>query len=76
MYFNFKNVFGTAAQRTLVTTDLNDSVVIPEGAYSIASLNRYLLEVAGALGPFVKIMAARDGISGYDIRKYTTKADL
>lgn len=43
MYFNFKNIFGTATQRTLVTTDLGDSVVIPEGAYSLNSLNKFLL---------------------------------
>ncbi len=76
MYFNFKNICGTTAQRTLTVTETPNTIIIPEGAYSLTSLNKFLLEAAGAIGPFVKIWISRDGISGYEIRKYLTKADL
>lgn len=76
MYFTFKNVYGTAAQRTLTITETPNTIVIPQGAYSLNTLNKYLLEAAGAIGPFVKVWMAKDGISGYEIKKYLTKADL
>ena len=76
MYFTFKNVTGTATQRTLVITDLADQIVLPEGAYSLNSLNKVLSDNAGVVGPFVKIAISRDGVSGYQIRKYASKADM